>query len=98
MTRSPVDARTAGATTVKTVILRESRLRLEPDDLSDDEPLNGNTLRINSLAFVGMLVQIEDELDMIFPDDLFEGRIFATLADLIDVVAGVCGGPPEARG
>lgn len=73
---------------VKRVVIAESRLSLAPADLSTDEPLNGELLKLNSFGFVGMLVRLEDELDVTLPDDLFVGHSFHTVADLIDVVAG----------
>ncbi|WP_053736536.1 acyl carrier protein [Nocardia sp. NRRL S-836] len=72
---------------VKKLVIRESRLALDPADLADDEPLNGSLLRINSLGFLGMLVKLEDELDVTLPDDLFAGRKFTTVADIVDVVS-----------
>lgn len=72
---------------VKRVVIAESRLSLQPADLRTDEPLNGDLLKLNSLGFVGMLVRLEDELDITLPDDLFVGRSFHTVADLVDVVA-----------
>jgi acyl carrier protein len=84
--RSAGDIRDTVNETVKRAVIRESRLRLSPGDIADDEPLNGATLRINSLAFVGILVQLEDDLDIMFPDDLFEGHSFRTVADLVDVL------------
>ncbi|MGC5040336.1 MULTISPECIES: acyl carrier protein [unclassified Streptomyces] len=78
--------RDAVATVVKKVVVAESRLSLPPDSVSDDEPLVGDLLNVNSLGFVGMLVRIEDELDVTLPDDLFVGRSFRTVRDLIDVV------------
>ncbi|ANZ43034.1 acyl carrier protein [Lentzea guizhouensis] len=71
---------------VKKLVIRESRLALDPSELADDEPLNGSLLRINSLGFLGMLVKLEDELDVTLPDDLFAGRKFTTVADIVDVV------------
>lgn len=71
---------------VKKLVLRESRLALDPAELADDEPLNGSLLRINSLGFLGMLVKLEDELDVTLPDDLFAGRKFTTVADIVEVV------------
>ncbi|MEU3573212.1 acyl carrier protein [Kitasatospora sp. NPDC036755] len=79
--------RGAVAESVKRVVIAESRLSLRPADISDEEPLNGELLRINSLGFVGMLVRLEDELDVELPDDLFVGRSFHTVADLVDAVA-----------
>ncbi|MFF4397093.1 acyl carrier protein [Streptomyces sp. NPDC001480] len=78
--------RDAVATVVKKVVIAESRLSLPPDSVTDDEPLVGDLLNVNSLGFVGMLVRIEDELDVNLPDDLFVGRSFRTVRDLIDVV------------
>ncbi|MFJ8593532.1 acyl carrier protein [Streptomyces sp. NPDC093598] len=78
--------RTAVATVVKKVVVAESRLSLPPESIPDEEPLVGPLLQVNSLGFVGMLVRIEDELDVTLPDDLFVGRSFRTVADLIDVV------------
>ncbi|MFJ9636512.1 acyl carrier protein [Streptomyces sp. NPDC101178] len=78
--------RAAVATTVKRVVLAESRLPLQPSEVDDHEPLNGELLQVNSLGFVGMLVLLEDELDIVLPDDLFVGRSFHTVNDLIEVV------------
>lgn len=74
------------AESVKRVVIAESRLPLRPSDVADDEPLNGDLLRVNSLGFLGMLVRLEDELSIQLPDDLFVGRSFATVADLVAVV------------
>ncbi|MZF84748.1 acyl carrier protein [Streptomyces sp. SID5643] len=78
--------RTAVAAVVKKVVVAESRLSLPPENIADEEPLVGPLLQVNSLGFVGMLVRIEDELDVTLPDDLFVGRSFRTVADLVDVV------------
>ncbi|MEU3255136.1 acyl carrier protein [Streptomyces sp. NPDC006997] len=78
--------RAAVAESVKRVVIAESRLPLRPADIPDDEPLNGDVLHVNSLGFVGMLVRLEDELDVVLPDDLFVGRGFTTVRDLIEVV------------
>ncbi|KGW74866.1 putative acyl carrier protein [Burkholderia pseudomallei MSHR2990] len=71
---------------IKKLVVADSRLQIDPGTVADDELLNGPLLRINSLGFVGMLIRLEDELDITLPDDLFVGRTFNTVADLIDVV------------
>ena len=81
-------ARAAVSTAVRRLVIRESRLSIQADDLREDEPLNGPLLKINSLGFVGMLVRLEDELDVTLPDELLVGRRFDTVRDLVDVVAG----------
>jgi acyl carrier protein len=76
---------------VKRLVALESRLSMDPDEITEAESLNGELLKINSLGFLGMLVQIEDELDVTLPDNLFVGQAFYTVADLVDVVARVVG-------
>ena len=75
------------ATAVKRLVVRESRLSIDPQTVADDELLNGSLLHVTSVGFLGMLVQLEDELGVTLPDDLFAGRTFNTVGDLIDVVA-----------
>jgi acyl carrier protein len=80
---------------VKRLVLRESRLSIPVSEVADDEPLNGELLRVNSLGFLGMLVQLEDQLDVMLPDDLFAGRTFTTVADLVTVVAAAIEPPAQ---
>jgi acyl carrier protein len=79
---------------VKRMLILESRLSMPPEQLPDSEPLNGGLLSINSLGFVGMLIRLEDELDVTLPDDLFIGQAFRTVADLVRVVALGAGATP----
>jgi acyl carrier protein len=72
---------------VKCLVITESRLSIEPSAVADDEPLNGDLLKVNSLGFLGMLIRLEDDLDITLPDDLFVGHSFTTVQDLIDLVA-----------
>ncbi|UWZ40395.1 acyl carrier protein [Dactylosporangium roseum] len=76
---------------VKRLVVRESRLSVPPEHIADDEPLNGDLLRVNSLGFLGMLVQLEDDLDVVLPDNLFVNRTFTVVADLVDVVVAAVG-------
>lgn len=79
--------RAAVTDAVKRLVIAESRISLRPDQVPDDEPLSGERLAVNSLGFVGMLVRLEDELGIELSDDLFVGRQFHTVNDLINVVA-----------
>jgi len=72
--------------TVKRVVVRESRLSIDPSQVADDEPLRGELLHVTSVGLLGMLVRLEDELGVTLPDDLFAGRSFHTVADLVEVV------------
>jgi acyl carrier protein len=76
------------AVAVKQVLLAESRLRMDPADLRDDEPLNGGLLRVTSMGFLGMLIRLEDVLGVELPDDVFVGRTFTTVADMVQAVRG----------
>ncbi|WP_424186725.1 acyl carrier protein [Actinokineospora sp. G85] len=78
--------RTAVAEAVKRVVIAESRISLHPSAISEREPLSGDRLKVNSLGFVGMLVRLEDDLDITLSDDLFVGRKFHTVGDLVSVV------------
>ena len=77
----------AVAAAVKRLVVRESRLSIDPQTVSENELLNGSLLHVTSVGFLGMLVQLEDELGVTLPDDLFAGRTFNTVGDLIDVIA-----------
>jgi acyl carrier protein len=85
MTRAPL-RRADVLESVKRMMISESRLSVSPDQVADDEPLNGTLLRVNSLGFVGVLMRLEDELDVTLADDLFVGRSFTTVAEVVDVV------------
>jgi acyl carrier protein len=92
---SPAGAsRTDVSIAVKRLLVLESRLSMPPEQLADSEPLNGDLLTINSLGFVGVLIRLEDELDVTLPDDLFIGHTFHTVADLVDVVTRGAGAVP----
>lgn len=74
---------------VRRMAVRESRLSIEPDGIAPDEPLNGRLLRVTSVGMLGMLVRLEEDLDVTLPDDLFAGRRITTVADLVDLIATV---------
>ena len=76
---------------VKRLVAVESRLTIDPHDIADQEPLNGPLLKVHSLGFLGMLVRLEDELDVLLPDDLFVGQTFTTVADLTELVLAAVG-------
>ena len=78
--------RTAVGDAIKRMLAIESRLSIPSAEIADDEPLSGDLLTVNSLGFLGILVRLEDELDVVLPDDLFAGRTFDTVADVIDLV------------
>ncbi|HEX6872094.1 MAG TPA: acyl carrier protein [Micromonosporaceae bacterium] len=74
---------------VRRIVVRESRLSIDPATVAEDEPLDGPLLRVTSLGLLGMLIRLEDELAITLPDDLFAGRVVRTVADLAAVIEAV---------
>jgi acyl carrier protein len=92
VTTSPeVPDRQAVLDAVKRMVARESRLSIDPRQISDDEPLDGPLLRITSMGLLGMLIRLEGELSITLPDDIFVGQVMHTVADLARVVGSVAG-------
>lgn len=90
MTTVDASAREKVSAAVKKMVVAESRLSIDPATVGDAEPLNGEVLRVTSVGFLSMLIRLEDELGVTLPDDLFAGRSFHTVADLVDVVTPTC--------
>ena len=88
--QSPSSERGRVAQIIKRLVVRDSRLTIDINLVNEEEPLNGELLKINSLGLVTMLLHIEDELGTNLPDSLFVGRSFEKVSDLIDVVADHC--------
>ncbi|WP_436536179.1 acyl carrier protein [Actinoplanes sp. HUAS TT8] len=82
-----VPDRQAVTDAVKRLVVRESRLSIGAQQIADDEPLNGSLLRITSMGLLGMLIKLEDELDVTLPDDIFVGKVMYKVSDLVDVVS-----------
>ncbi len=78
--------KTMVAEIVKRAIIDEARVNIALQQLADDEALNGTLLRITSLSFVGMLMTLEDELDIKLDDELFMKMKFTLVSDLINFV------------
>lgn len=92
MTAVDANGRDEVSAAVKKMVVAESRLSIDPTTVGDAEPLNGEVLRVTSVGFLSMLIRLEDELGVTLPDDLFAGRTFHTVADLVDVVTPTCTG------
>ncbi|HEX8306487.1 MAG TPA: hypothetical protein VF612_16555 [Jatrophihabitans sp.] len=81
-----LELRTSINDAVKRVALTESRVSAPVSAVADDEPLNGELLSVTSMGFLGMMMQLEDDCGIVLPDDLFVGRRFTTVADVVDIV------------
>lgn len=71
---------------VKRILIQEARINLQPEQLAEDEPLNGELLRITSLSFLGMIMTLEDELAITMADELFMKTQFGNVGDLISFI------------
>ena len=85
MPSSDLDRETV-ADEVWRVLASESRLAAVPQQVTGDEPLNGELLRISSLGLLGVLLKLEDALNVVLADDVFVGRAFRVVDDVIDAV------------
>jgi len=81
---------------VKRIVTQESRLSVDPASIAGDEPLNGALLKVTSLGLLGMLIQLEEDLGVTLPDNMFQGRQIITVSDLADVVRSACATAREA--
>ncbi len=72
---------------VRKMVVRESRLSIDPETVALAEPLNGALLHMTSLGLLGMLIRLEDELGVMLPDDLFSGGPIHTVGDLAELIA-----------
>jgi acyl carrier protein len=86
MSGAPPIAREHVAALVKRSLIQESGQSFSSDQLTGNELLNGRVLRVASMGLLGILIRLEDELDITLPDNLFAGRTFRVVDDVVEVV------------
>ena len=69
---------------VREVVSQHGRLGLPVTQLSDDGDLY--TAGLTSLATVGLMLALEDEFDVEFPDSMLSRRTFGSIASLAAAV------------
>src|SRR5690242_5378839 len=74
------------ARAIKEILVNEARVNIAPEQLADQEPLNSELLRISSLSFLGVIISLEDALDIRLEDELFMKTKFVTVGDLVDFI------------
>jgi acyl carrier protein len=77
------------ASAVKRVLVLEARSNLDPETLADDEPLNSELLRITSMSFIGVILSLEEELNITLEDELFMKTTFTTVGDVVGLIERV---------
>lgn len=75
--------------TVRNIVSQHGRLAIEVGQLADDSDLYDAGL--TSLATVGLMLALEDEFDIEFPDALLSRRTFGSIASLASAVEVLVG-------
>ncbi|MCH0566841.1 MULTISPECIES: acyl carrier protein [unclassified Streptomyces] len=82
--RSQAEARLEKNTKIKTMIIERLGLDVEPAVVSDNQPLFGRGLEMDSLDTLEIVVMVNNEFDVLISDDDFEA--FGSINALVDFV------------
>ncbi|MEU9360154.1 acyl carrier protein [Streptomyces sp. NPDC051840] len=82
--RSQAEARLAKNMKVKSMIIERLGLDVEPVLVSDNQPLFGRGLEMDSLDTLEIVVMVNNEYDVLISDDDFEA--FGSINSLVDFV------------
>ncbi|HEY0605653.1 MAG TPA: acyl carrier protein [Herpetosiphonaceae bacterium] len=74
------------ATIVKNILISEAHINIRPEAISEDEALHSELLRITSLSFLGIILSLEEALDISMEDELFMKTQFRTVGDLVNFI------------
>jgi acyl carrier protein len=73
-------------TIVKNILISEVHINIQPEAIAEDEALNSELLRITSLSFLGIILSLEEALDISMEDELFMKTQFRTVGDLVNFI------------
>jgi len=71
---------------VKQLLATGLRLQLAPDDIPDDAPIFGDTLGLDSIDALELVVLVEDKFHVAIPDEDVGRRAFASVNALVDFI------------
>jgi acyl carrier protein len=71
---------------VKQLLATGLRLQLAPDDIPDDAPIFGETLGLDSIDALELVVLVEDKFHVAIPDEDVGRRAFASVSALVDFI------------
>ena len=71
---------------VKQLLASGLRLQLAPDDIPDDAPIFGETLGLDSIDALELVVLVEDKFHVAIPDEDVGRRAFASVNALVDFI------------
>ncbi len=70
---------------VREILAQHGRLATSVDNLQNDSDLYNAGL--TSLATVGLMLALEDEFDIEFPDSMLSRKTFGSIESIVDAVA-----------
>ncbi len=70
--------------TVRDILTQHGRLAVPLDELLDDSDLYHAGL--TSLATVGLMLALEDEFDIEFPDSMLSRKTFGSIESIVDAI------------
>ena len=73
-------------TEVKHLLTTGLRLQLAPDDIPDDAPIFGDSLGLDSIDALELVVLVEDRFRVAIPDEDVGRRAFASVNALVDFI------------
>jgi acyl carrier protein len=71
---------------VKQLLATGLRLQLAPADIPDDAPIFGETLGLDSIDALELVVLVEDRFHVAIPDEDVGRRAFASVNALVDFI------------
>lgn len=76
---------------IREILSKVARLQSSVSDLGPDDDLYA--VGLSSLASVNVMLAIEEEFDVEFPDELLTRRSFQSISSLTSVVMGLSSSP-----
>ncbi len=73
-------------TEVKQLLTTGLRLQVAPDDIPDDAPIFGDSLGLDSIDALELVVLVEDRFHVAIPDEDVGRRAFASVNALVDFI------------
>jgi acyl carrier protein len=73
-------------TEVKLLLTTGLRLQVAPDDIPDDAPIFGDSLGLDSIDALELVVLVEDRFHVAIPDEDVGRRAFASVNALVDFI------------
>ena len=78
--------RDALRTEVKHLLATGLRLQVTPDDIRDDAPIFGDSLGLDSIDALELVVLVEERFHVAIPDEDAGRRAFASVNALVDFI------------